>query len=73
VFWDIGANVGVLTLYAAMRRDLEVWAFEPAAVNCYNLVANCELNGLEKRVRCFQIGFGSASHSFSDRSNHRLT
>lgn len=58
VFWDIGANVGVLTLYAAMRRDLEVWAFEPAAVNYYNLVANCELNHLEKHVRCLQLGFG---------------
>ena len=57
VFWDIGANVGVLTLYAAMRGDLHVWAFEPAAVNFYNLVANCELNGLEKRVRCLQLGF----------------
>jgi len=32
VFWDIGANVGVLTLYAATRGDLRVWAFEPAAV-----------------------------------------
>jgi hypothetical protein len=48
VFWDIGANIGVLTLYAAMRGDLKVWAFEPAAVNHYNLVANCELNGLER-------------------------
>jgi hypothetical protein len=28
VFWDIGANVGVLTLYAATRGDLKVWAFE---------------------------------------------
>jgi hypothetical protein len=27
-----GANVGVLTLYAATRGDLRVWAFEPAAV-----------------------------------------
>ena len=26
------ANVGVLTLYAATRGDLRVWAFEPAAV-----------------------------------------
>lgn len=58
VFWDIGANVGVLTLYAARRGDLEVWAFEPAAVNYYNLVANCELNHLESRVRCLQLGFG---------------
>jgi FkbM family methyltransferase len=61
VFWDIGANVGVLTLYAAMRGDIEVWAFEPAAVNYYNLIANCELNGLEKRVRCLQLGFGETS------------
>ncbi len=49
VFFDIGANVGVLTLYAATRGDIEVWAYEPAAVNYYNLVANCELNHLENR------------------------
>jgi FkbM family methyltransferase len=61
VFWDIGANVGVLTLYAATRGDLKVWAFEPAAVNYYNLTANCELNGLERRVRCLQLGFSDAS------------
>ena len=60
VFWDIGANIGVLTLYAAMRGDLKVWAFEPAAVNYYNLVA-CELNGLERRVRCLRLGFSDTS------------
>jgi FkbM family methyltransferase len=57
VLWDIGANIGALTLYAAQRGDLEVWAFEPAAVNYYSLAANCELNGFEKRVRCLQLGF----------------
>jgi FkbM family methyltransferase len=85
VFWDIGANVGVLTLYAATRGDLEVWAFEPAAVNYYNLVANCELNRLEKRVRCFQLGFSDAfgiadlhvsqlmsAHSFTFKASKKL-
>jgi FkbM family methyltransferase len=85
VFWDIGANVGMLTLYAAMRGDLEVWAFEPAAVNYYNLVANCELNRLEKRVRCLQLGFSDVSgiadlhvsqlmsaHSFTFRESKKL-
>jgi FkbM family methyltransferase len=57
VFWDIGANIGVLTLYAATRGDLKVWAFEPAAVNYYNLTANCELNGLSKEVHCLLLGF----------------
>jgi len=65
VFWDIGANIGVLTLYAAMRGDLKVWAFEPAAVNYYNLVANCELNGLERRVRCLQLGFTTRRESWT--------
>ena len=63
VFWDIGANVGVLTLYAASRGDLDVWAFEPAAVNYYNLVANCELNGLERHARCLQLGFSDTGES----------
>jgi FkbM family methyltransferase len=57
----IGANVGVFTLYAAARGDIDVWAFEPAAVNYYNLVANCELNRLEQGVRCLQLGFSGVS------------
>jgi len=61
VFWDIGANVGVLTLYAASRGDLEVWAFEPAAVNYYILTANCELNAFSKEVRCLLLGFGQTT------------
>ncbi len=60
VFWDIGANIGTLSLYAARRGDLEVWAFEPAAVNFYNLTANCELNGLDGKLRCLLAGLGAA-------------
>lgn len=60
-FWDIGANVGVLTLYAAARRDLRVWAFEPAAVNFYALSANCELNDASPEVRCLQLGFADVN------------
>ena len=61
VFWDIGANIGTLSLYAAARGDLDVWAFEPAAVNYYNLTANCELNGFTDRMRCLQLGFGEVN------------
>ena len=35
VFWDIGANIGSYALYAALRRDVKVVAFEPAAVNYF--------------------------------------
>ena len=58
VFWDIGANIGSYTLYAALRPDMRVVAFEPAAVNYFILAANCELNGFGERVDCLLIGVG---------------
>ena len=58
VFWDIGANVGVYSLYAALRLDTRVVAFEPAAVNYFMLAANCEVNHFEDRVQCVLAGLG---------------
>src|SRR5688572_3720270 len=58
VFWDIGANVGIYTLYAALRRDIRVVAFEPAGVNYFLLAANCEVNKLDN-VDCLLLGVGS--------------
>jgi FkbM family methyltransferase len=58
VFWDIGANIGSYALYAALRRDLRVVAFEPAAVNYFLLSANCELNAFGEHLDCLQVGVG---------------
>ena len=58
VFWDIGASVGVFSLYAALTVDTKVVAFEPAAVNYYLLSANCEANKLYDRVDCLLVGLG---------------
>lgn len=49
VFWDIGANVGVYSLYAA-KRGHKVVAFEPAAMNYFVLAKNVELNGLDNQI-----------------------
>lgn len=35
VFWDIGANVGIYSMYAALKTKANVLAFEPAASNYY--------------------------------------
>jgi FkbM family methyltransferase len=43
IFWDIGANVGCYSLYAA-KRGHSVVAFEPAASNYAVLNRNIELN-----------------------------
>ena len=58
VLWDVGANIGLYTLYAALRGDTRVVAFEPAAVNYFLLTANCEVNRFGDRVDCLLAGLG---------------
>jgi FkbM family methyltransferase len=55
VFWDVGANVGVFTLYAARRRNVRVLAFEPSADNYAVLSRNVELNALANRILSYCI------------------
>jgi FkbM family methyltransferase len=50
VVWDIGANVGLYTCYAAKARDCRVFAFEPSVFNLELLARNIFLNGLTSKV-----------------------
>jgi FkbM family methyltransferase len=59
VFWDIGANVGVFSLYAALRRPVTVLSFEPSAANYYVLARNIQLNGLCDRVRAYSVALSA--------------
>jgi FkbM family methyltransferase len=50
VVWDIGANIGLYTCYAAMVRKCRVIAFEPSVLNLELLARNINLNNLSDRV-----------------------
>ena len=50
VFWDIGANVGLYTVYAALRKKCHVIAFEPSVFNLELLSRNLHLNQLQQKV-----------------------
>jgi FkbM family methyltransferase len=50
VFLDVGANVGVFTVFAAIARDARVFAFEPESQNYAALNRNIALNALDRRV-----------------------
>jgi FkbM family methyltransferase len=52
IFFDVGANIGVYTLFAA-RRCRQVFAFEPEASNYKVLNQNIRLNLLGDRVLAF--------------------
>lgn len=86
VLYDIGANVGVYTLYAAAVRNARVLAFEPLAANYFLLNRNIEENGLSETATAYCLalndhdmigsfhvkdtGFGSALSSFGDAIDH---
>ena len=52
-FWDIGANIGVFSIYAGLRPGVEVRAFEPAAASYGALCRNIEANRLGDRVQAY--------------------
>ena len=50
VLYDIGANVGAYTIYAAKRKGIRVVALEPNPFSFHALVRNLELNRLMELV-----------------------
>ncbi len=50
VFWDVGANVGLYSCYAALSRDCKVIAIEPSPFNLELLARNINLNNLANKV-----------------------
>jgi FkbM family methyltransferase len=57
VLWDVGANVGVFTLYAALQARAVVLAFEPSAANFFILARNVQLNELSASVTAYCLAF----------------
>lgn len=81
VLYDVGANIGIYSLYAAKSRNCRVYAFEPASDNYALLNRNIALNDLSRRVTALNVALhddmvintlnlsgmkvGSALHTFA--------
>lgn len=50
VLWDIGANIGLYSIYAAKKQNINVIAFEPSVFNLELLARNIYLNNLTNKV-----------------------
>ena len=53
---DVGANVGMYTIWAAATRKMKVFAFEPEAQNYALLNRNIMANGLQDRIKAYCVG-----------------
>jgi FkbM family methyltransferase len=61
VLWDIGANVGVFSLYAAARLNCKVLSFEPSGANFFVLARNIQLNRLNEQVTAYCVALSGAT------------
>ena len=59
IFWDIGANVGLYSLYAAKSRNCRVIAFEPSVFNLEWLARNIWMNDLTDNVQIIPLALSS--------------
>lgn len=50
ILWDVGANVGLYSVYAAKKRNCRVWAFEPSVFNLELLARGVFLNDVTEKV-----------------------
>jgi FkbM family methyltransferase len=60
VFWDVGANVGLYSIYAAKFRKCMVYAFEPESQNYALLIDNMSLNNVNERLNAACIALNEA-------------
>ena len=73
IFWDIGANIGLYSIYASLyhRKKSEILSFEPSINNTRILARNININNLQSKITLITIPVGSKKlsiNSFFDNS-----
>ena len=64
VFFDVGANIGIYTLYSAVMQQNKVFAFEPHAASYKNLLDSINLNNFTFPFLRYDIGDFSSKKKF---------
>ena len=65
IFWDIGANIGLYSIYAALKHsNIKVISFEPSTSNLRVLSRNIALNKLSDKISIYQPALNKVENSF---------
>ena len=52
IFWDIGGNIGLYSIYAALKhQNIDVTTFEPSTSNLQTLSRNISINKLNEKIK----------------------
>jgi len=65
ILWDIGANIGLYSIYAALKHsNCEIVSFEPSTSNLRTLSRNISINNLEDRIKIFTSPLSNKTDRF---------
>ena len=65
IFWDIGSNIGLYSIYNSLKNKNSITiAFEPSTSNLRVLTRNISINNLEKKIKLFPIPLTNKKNSF---------
>ena len=66
VYWDIGANIGLYSIYAAIKfKNIEIISFEPSTSNTRTLSRNISINNLESKISIFPLALSDKKNIIS--------
>lgn len=71
IFWDVGANIGIYTIYAAVMKGVRTFAFEPEASNYRVLNENIRINKIADIAKSYCLAV-SDRFSFCDLNIHKV-
>ena len=65
IFWDIGANIGLYSIYNSLRNaNSQTISFEPSTSNLRVLSRNISINNLQDRIKIFPIPLTNKKNKF---------
>ena len=66
IFWDIGANIGLYSIYAAVKfKNIDIISFEPSTSNTRTLSRNISINNLESKISIFPLALSDKENIIS--------
>ncbi len=66
IFWDVGANIGLYSIYAAQKlENVKIVAFEPSHSNLRSLSRNISINNLVDKIEIIPLPLSEAPNEIS--------
>ena len=73
IFWDIGANIGLYSIYNSLRHPKSTTiAFEPSSSNLRVLTRNISINNLEKNIKVISMPLTNKKNIFQEMNESQF-